>query len=165
MKNLLTKTLFVSLLSLALIPSGVQAGSATVSDEKFAKKIELRRGAIVGAMVGAPVGCIITDKLVVGVLVSGTVANGKIVIGTAVVAAVDAAVGEAAVEVKEIMGAAAGVGAAAGMIAIMGAGTTVEVNQGLLLAGAGIGAAVGPEMIKKITKKLSHLMNRDKYNN
>ncbi len=54
MKNLLTKMLFVSLLSSAVIPSGVQASSSTVGGKKF--------DVVLGAGVGTVAGIILSWK-------------------------------------------------------------------------------------------------------
>jgi len=75
-KSLLTKTLFISLLSSAVIPSGIQADPSTVDFRKIVIKTVVG-GVVGGAITGVVGGGAITGA-VAGAIVGGGIRNNRI---------------------------------------------------------------------------------------
>ncbi len=146
MKNLFTKTLFISLLSSAVIPSGIQASSLM---EKFRTAIVLE--ALKGVFIGEVV------ATVVDMLEGKEMSDVDFQMVT----------GGAAIGALAVAGIRAGIGVVVGSVGGILAGTAVEELAGVvpeermglivsLLGGAGIvmGAIIGAVEEKKATKEV-----------
>ena len=145
LKNLLTKTLFISLLLSAVIPSGVQAGFFTTNGKQFAKVAAV--AVIVGAGIGKKIG-IATP--VVGSMIGLIMAERETVIGMQVEGrviaeeAVESGIGAAAAVIG--LGAATmGTGAKkiTGPSEVMGTLATISVLAAAAAGSAAIGRIAG----------------------
>jgi len=148
--NLLTKTLFVSLLSSVVISSGAQEGFFI---KELAKKV-LR--AVVVTVVGTAVGVKIVKKS--GKTVAKKATGGVIVLGAMVAGGAVAAV------VREgiLVGVGTAVVATAGVVAGATIGIKLKGDKEVVMgtvAGATIGAVAGEEMLKIIKKKIFQKKN------
>lgn len=159
MKNLLTKELFISLLSSVVIPSGIQAGFFVVIEDEF----KVTSGTLIGMIVAAGVAEVlkvpeVEEKVAVVMAVGAGVGAA---VGTAVeTARVEVAVGSA---VGSAVGTVVGTvtGFAAGSLARkvlegqVGEGKVVEIVSTFVVAGVlGGGAVIGAVKGKRITEKL-----------
>jgi len=155
MKKLLTKTLFISLMSLAVIPSGVQADAFTAGSTKFAKTA---LGVTVGAGVGMKLATKIINQFGLKVRADIMIEFAGAGVGAAVVKAAEGA------GVEEIIGAGVGAlgGAAAGGMAAGEAVSRLGVRGGreILAAGVIAGGTIGAEAVAAIIRKI-----REKYFN
>ena len=159
MKNLLKKTLFISLLSLVVIPSGVQAGFSIEDGKKVAKRT---LPVAVGVAVAVAAGVVRDPSNKEIEAIMGGVAG--------VAAAGVEAIGER--KVREIIGSGIGTAVATTGIAaivellmakkdvlkVAGLGTVGLIGIGIIGVGA-IGAETGVAIIRKIAEKLSYPKN------
>jgi len=182
MKNLLTKTLFISLLLSAVMPSGVQAGFFTTNGKQFAK-VALGTGAglLVGTAAGVKMVVTIVEKVGIIVELFGIpvmtavgagpdpvniialeVIKGEIAVLLSPVAAglgaAGAGIGAAAVELTLGSGGAVATGAGVGatITATIAGLATVEKSRGIavMVAVVGTGAVVGAGIGAAMVRKI-----------
>ena len=153
MRNLLTKTLFISLLSSAVIPSGVQAGFSITGGKQFAEValvVTTAVGIVAREVVDRKIKAEVALAAVAGAGAVGAVAV-EIISGTGLVGTIGAGTG-------------GGVGVILGLLGGVGAEMIIEkeiTKIGKIIIGGGgvVGGTIGAVGTKKLAEKLFQSKN------